>query len=197
MNERFLMSPFIALSEHMITHGWITMTARGFTLFDLLISFTILSILIAVGVPSFSAQLNASRLDTSTQELLDSVNFARSQAVFRNARVTMKSKATWNEGWDIFIDNNNNAVLDAGEQALQTYDKNTSVLFDANTPVKHYISFIGTGESRLAKIDKGGGFQAGTIKICLAHSGAGNALVLSRSGRPKLKPISSAECAAQ
>jgi type IV fimbrial biogenesis protein FimT len=166
----------------------------GFTLFELIISLSILSLLMTIGIPSFSSQIKATQLRTSTDNLLESVNLARTAAVMKNTRVTMRNLGDWNKGWEIFIDTNENGVRDPSEALIHTQSNANNINLTPNTPLANYISFIGTGESRLAKNNNGGALQMGTIKIC-PESGGGNSLVLSRVGRPKILTLSATDCA--
>lgn len=172
------------------------MYTRGFTLFELLITLVIISLLMTVGIPSFSAQLKSSKLDATAQALFDAVAFTRSQAVFGNTRVTLRNNDSWENGWKIFVDSNDNGLHDDDEKLLLVREKTSSVRIHANRPLQHYISFISTGESRYVGRANGGAFQAGTVNICTLGTGSGYTLVLSRSGRMRMNKISSEECAA-
>ena len=170
---------------------------RGFTLLEQLITLVIIALLMTIGVPSFSAQLHNTRLKTTTQSLLEAVVFTRTQAVSTNKRATLKPQNKWEDGWEVFIDSNNNGVRDNDEKLLVSQAKTQDVRITPNQPLKNYISFIGTGESRFATKYNGGAFQAGTFKVCPATQGAGFELTLARSGRMRMNNISAAECAAK
>jgi type IV fimbrial biogenesis protein FimT len=61
---------------------------RGFTLLELMIALTILAILTALAVPSFTSLNNRSRLTSQANELLSGIQFARAEAIRANSRVT-------------------------------------------------------------------------------------------------------------
>ena len=66
----------------------------------------------------------------------------------------------------------------------------------SNGPVRVYISFIGTGESRKVGRANGGSFQAGTLRVCPENEGDGFQLVLARSGRMRIESVSADTCVA-
>lgn len=170
------------------------MSTRGFTLVELLITLTILALLLAFGFPSFSAQAHNTRIQQAQLDLLEAAEFARTQAVFGSKRVVIKNNQHWEDGWEIFIDNNNNGIRDPDERVLQIHEPISDVRIIPNSPLKKYISFISTGESRFAGKSDTGGFQAGTIKICPNGRGAGFSLILARGGRMRSSNLSVDEC---
>jgi len=167
---------------------------HGFTLLELLITLIIVILLITIGVPSFSAQIHNTRVKTITSSLLESVELTRTQAVFSNTRATMKHHGTWEDGWDVFIDKNNNGTLDQDEKLLASTEKVNNVRITSNRPVKNYISYIGTGESRFVGKADGGAFQAGTLTVCPTTKGNGYELILARSGRMRMHEITADKC---
>ncbi|MET0355937.1 MAG: GspH/FimT family protein, partial [Cellvibrio sp.] len=90
-----------------------------------------------------------------------------------------------------------NGIRDGDEKTLQQHEKLAGVQVTANKPVKSYISYIGSGESRNATGTSGGGFQAGTITICPTEKGTGYELILARGGRVRMNEIKTQDCEAQ
>jgi type IV fimbrial biogenesis protein FimT len=82
--------------------------ADGLTLIELLTTVVIVAILFAVAVPSFRNASLGSRLSASANDLLASVQLARSEAIKRNVAVTLCASADgvscagsggWEQGW--------------------------------------------------------------------------------------------------
>lgn len=63
--------------------------AAGFTTIELLAAVAIAAILIAAAAPSFFEFLDKRRVEGTTSELVTDIQFARSEAVSRNAQVRM------------------------------------------------------------------------------------------------------------
>jgi type IV fimbrial biogenesis protein FimT len=175
-------------------HGGNIMYHRGFTLLELLITLIILALILTMGIPNFSKQLHNTRLKTTTLSLLEAVAATRTQAVSINKRATLKHQGTWEDGWEAFIDRNNNGLRDEEEKLFLSHEKIQDIRITANRPLKNYISFIGSGESRFVGGNNSGAFQAGTFKICPKKTGAGYELTLARSGRMRMNEISAAKC---
>lgn len=170
------------------------MQRNGFTLIDLIITLSVISILLTIGLPSLSTQIQNARVKTATNNLLEAINLTRTQAVFANKRATIRKQNEWENGWEIFIDKDNDGVRDSNEVIVQQYEKLKDIRIITNTPVKNYVSYIPTGESRNASGTGGGGFQAGTFTICPTAKGKGFSLVLARGGRVRMTEISEEKC---
>lgn len=128
------------------------MTSRGFTLIELMITITILAILLGVGVPSFLDASLSSRLSSIANDLVASVQLARSEAIKRNSNVTVcvSSNGTdcgsgdWNQGW---------IVLASSEVLLRQYAIPTG--YRINSAVSA-LTFQSTGL----------GATSNTFKVC-------------------------------
>ncbi|HSC67496.1 MAG TPA: GspH/FimT family pseudopilin [Cellvibrio sp.] len=173
------------------------MNSQGLTFFELIISLAILAIVLAIGIPSFNAQISQSRTKTATLTLLDAIETTRSIAVFRNMRTVLLAKdKKWHMGWTLFSDYNNNGLVDGNDQILAENGPLKGV-FATGRETKEpmpYISFIGTGEGKKIANSHGGAFLAGTIQICPEQKGDGYALVLSKGGRTRVEKVKAAKC---
>lgn len=165
------------------------MNARGLTLIELLITISILATLIAIGVPSFQGLVDSSRARAATEELIQAIHLTRTKAITTNRRATLRKLDHWQSGWEVFYDEDFDGVRDPDEPQIATAGALSGVTITANTPLTHYVSFIGTGESRYAGTASGGGLQMGTFTICPAGGGEGYQLVLASSGRIRLNQI--------
>ena len=78
-------------------------SSRGFTVIELMVTLAIVAIMMGLGVPSFRAFISSQRVKTGSYELMTSLVIARSEAVKRNASVTLTptSSSAWNNGWTV------------------------------------------------------------------------------------------------
>ena len=81
---------------------------RGFTLVELMMTLLVLAILLGVAVPSFRDAALSSRLTAYANDLVASAQIARSEAIKRNADITLCVSAggvacdeggAWESGW--------------------------------------------------------------------------------------------------
>jgi len=96
--------------------------SRGFTLIEMLVVLTIAVILLAIGIPNMTNLFQTNRLATTTNELVATLNLARSEAIRRGASVVMLSTAgarNWGGGWSMFVDLDGNNVRDTSLGSLE------------------------------------------------------------------------------
>jgi type IV fimbrial biogenesis protein FimT len=139
--------------------------ARGFTLPELLIVFTVLAVLMAAGLPSMAEFVRNQRVKTASFDLFSSLVFARSEAITRNAAVKVEPiSGYWTNGW---------TVKDASGNLLRELSAvpNVSITLTAATT---YIEFRGSGRLNTTTTPKfelaasGSTVQTRCIKIDLS-----------------------------
>jgi type IV fimbrial biogenesis protein FimT len=139
-------------------------STSGFTLLELIVAISIAGILMAMAIPSFKDMIRNSRLTTYANEMVTSLNLARSEAVKRGVSVSVRKSSSitgctptyWSTcGWNVFVDdgagtaaNKDNGVLDTGEQILRTYPAlPTSFTLAGNNNFVNFIRYQADGTS--------------------------------------------------
>ena len=84
---------------------------KGFTLIELMVTLAVTAIVLGVAVPSFNTMIINSRSATLGEDFATALNFARSEAVKRKARVTLCASSdgltcgdVWRDGFMVFVD---------------------------------------------------------------------------------------------
>ena len=131
--------------------------ASGFTLIELMVTITILAILLGWAVPSFNNAALSSKLTGFANDLVASTQIARSEAIKRNAAITLCASSNgttcatsggWEVGW----------ILLRGTTVLQRHQA---------LPTEFRIVQTG-GTSALAFPADVVGATAATFKVCRA-----------------------------
>lgn len=170
--------------------------ASGFTLLELISTLMIIALLVIIGVPALQAMIRNHHIALNTNEFLGAINFARGEAIKRGGHirvvlcpgsVTGCLGTAWGNGWIAFVDVNNSARWETGEQILRVYERlSGNDTLSGNNNVKNYISFSADGSARLIS----GAFQAGTLTFGLCNTNKRkNTIVINSIGRARVVPV--------
>ena len=79
--------------------------SRGFTLVEMMVTVVVMVVLLGVAVPSFRQMIANQRVKTASFDLYSALSYARSEAIKRNATVTVRAgesvDGAWSTGWRI------------------------------------------------------------------------------------------------
>lgn len=114
---------------------------QGFTLIELLVVIAIIGIAASIAIPSFVNMINEYRLTSQANDMISSLNLARSASVKQRYTVTIaKTGVNWNDGWQIFVDKDDNGTKGGDNDTLiKTYPA-----FKGGVTIKgaNFVNFI-------------------------------------------------------
>ena len=92
---------------------------HGFTLIELIVTLAVVSILLLTGIPALTNMTTSNRLVTQINSMAGSLSVARSESIKRGTSITLCGStdgatcntSNWEDGWIVFSDIDNNAVL--------------------------------------------------------------------------------------
>lgn len=184
---------------------------RGFTIMELIIVVVVAGVLAAIAAPSMSEFVKNNTRATRINTMVTALNFARGQAVTRNARVSLcKSSGPafancvaagtgdFGNGWIVFTDGNVRGTVDGvapnQDVVLRIFQPdmgNNATLIGTNTPIGPIagISYESTGLGWDLNPPAGAtGVSASTVLRYCDDRGAprARAIVISATGYPSL-----------
>lgn len=120
--------------------GILTAPLKGFTTIELMVVISVVGILAALAAPSFNQIIEKWRITETTENLKNTIYYARSEAIRRGGQVglqkipqntdgclTAKNTADWGCGWFVYVDANDNKKWNSGEEILQRVSAASSV----------------------------------------------------------------------
>lgn len=137
---------------------------KGFTLIELIVTLVITGVIFTAGIPGLQSLLGNVSLNSNAERLVNSLAYARGEAV---ARVENVSVTTTASGWIVYIDTNTNCTRDAAvaavaasagvaatpsiaeEEILRVVD----ISADNVTVTAKCVAFNGLGENRGGAVD--------------------------------------------
>ncbi len=180
-------------------------SARGVTLIELMVTVAVATVMLMVAVPSLQSFVRGTQLRTTASDLGTTLQFARSEAIKRGWPVTVckssstqaanpscDNNATWQQGWLVFVDHNQDGALTTVPSASFPADTAlrvgtpaaTTVVISGGASFPNHVIFRPSG-SPLGHNSA----DAGQFTFCL--SPLSRSLNLSRTGRSQ---ISSGSC---
>jgi type IV fimbrial biogenesis protein FimT len=163
--------------------------SQGFTFIELIIAMSILFITTTMAIPAMTSTLSNTRQNGEISLLMSQLQLARTEAIFKNQTIIMckssnkshcKTNITWDQGWVIFNDKNNNQQRDDNEEIIFAQDKIihvAKILYHSFAGSSDYVRFYSRGYSH----------TNGTFTICHPLSkNSTKIVVLSRTGRVRL-----------
>lgn len=185
------MNRFLPRSLSLLSSSRHRLKQRGYSLYDLLITSAVASVL-GVGAVGMSSLVQDSRLTAGVNQLMAELSLARSEAIKRRSAITLCASATgtecrgsrkWHDGWIIFWDLNGNGRLEPDESVLRVQESPAikSLTLGAWGPgTGQWITYEADGTTK----------QNGTFTFC-DNRGASKAkaVILLGTGRPRVSTL--------
>jgi len=177
---------------------------EGSSVVEWLVVIAVSAILFAVGLPQLTRFTHTSKTSGYSNDLLNDIWYARSEAIKQNTYVILCASAdgiscvtsgSWNQGWLVYADHNGNNLRDASETVLRSHSAiDAGWAVSGNTPVRRHVRYGPNGETSAPN----GAFQAGTISICKIGSEESERIqiVINKVGRPRTTKLSNTICEA-
>jgi len=123
----------------------------GITLLEMLTVITIVSILMAIGVPSYQYVTSSNRISGEVNSLLGDLQYARAEAIKEGQTVsvcastnltTCSGTTTWQNGWIVFSDVNGSGAVDSVNDQILRVQRAFPLgdTFNANNGMK-FVTF--------------------------------------------------------
>lgn len=159
----------------------------GFTLLELIVTLAMISIVVAIAIPSMTTFTQNDRLTTNINTLIGHLAYARSEAVKRSVQVAVCASddastcsGGWSDGWIVYIDADNNSSFDAGEEVIraqQALEGNNTL---TATGIGTQITYDNRGFVDAASV--------GSLQLCDDRSGTfGKTVRITTTGRVRLE----------
>ena len=173
-----------------------TRVQRGFTIIELMVTLGIVGILVAAAAPGYQDWVATTRLNTHTNEFATALHFARSEAVKRNATVSLcksnngtscLTSGAWDQGWIVFVDGGTTGIIDGTDVVLRVHETLTggSTLV-GGTGIDNSISYL----SSAAPV------SSGLLSMCNRKQNIGRDIRVTKdSGKPVIiNDVASVTC---
>jgi type IV fimbrial biogenesis protein FimT len=166
---------------------------RAFSLYDALVTLTIVSTVTATAVPSLQHLTSSQRMSGAVNSLIAALHLTRSEAIKRNERATLcpstngrecrdggSSGTVWDEGYLLYIDHNGNHAFDADDMTVRYFNAFEGLHIRSSTHRDH-VTYQSNGMASGSNL---------TITFCdkLGRS-APRAVIVSNSGRPRTSTL--------
>lgn len=160
---------------------------KGFTLIELMSVVAITGIIVGIAIPSFAELLIRTRLTAITNELVSSLNLARSEAVKRGRIVVVRKTGThWEHGWRVFVD------IDRSTDARKNvFDDGDDIELRVYAPLPQNYTLRGNNSiaNFIAYKPDGGSNRYGSFAVCQAEDiHRAKMVVINSTGRIKIAP---------
>ena len=160
----------------------------GLTLFELLFTLFLLSLLLGIALPDFTKLIEHKRADNNVRTLVTAIELARTSAIVDNSLVTLcrsqngeECGGDWKNGILVFVDHDGDRDIDPEDRLVRffTLPSLDGELYWRAFQNRQYLQITPQGFTR---------YQNGNFTFCPASGELQHArqLILNRTGRVRL-----------
>jgi len=174
---------------------------RGFTLYELLTTLTVIAVLATIAIPTFQYLTARERQSAAMNTFIAALYTARSEAIKRGERAVLcpsrngqscdgagTGGTIWSEGYLLFVDENANQEREPEEAIVQVFGKTRGIRILSSRGRDH-VTYQASGLAR--------GTNA-TFQFCSERNVApARSLVVSNTGRVRVAPRTATPAACQ
>ena len=165
-----------------------TTRPRGFTLIEVMVTVSVMSTLLAVGLPAFAALLEHQRSSAALASLVSQMSHARLAAV-KHRKPTILCPSTsgtrcdagsdWSGGWMMFVERGDRTRPSRPSDLLQVESVPVSRhLRVSSTAGRSYLRYLPDGRSAGSNL---------TLLVCTRGGERLGAVVVNNAGRPRVE----------
>jgi type IV fimbrial biogenesis protein FimT len=156
----------------------------------MLVTITVLAIVLGIGLPGLRDFILNNRQVSAVNEMVASLQYARTEAIARNRTVSLCPSADgvdcsgsdWSLGWIIFTDADEPdfGVKDGTDEVLRHVDGVEKMDFVSDGNISDSVSYRRDGRAR----------GTGNFKLCDARGDShGKQIVMDLAGRPRVQKL--------
>ena len=158
----------------------------GFSLIEVIATLSVLAILLAIALPSFTTLLQGTRASGTYHLLTTSLAAARLRAVKDNAPVTVcpsadgrtcRSDEVWSDGWIVYQDPGRDPQPQGSDRVIQRFDGVDGELQLRSTSGRSRVRFLPAGWAYGSNL---------SIRLCRpGQDGFLGSVIVNNAGRPR------------
>lgn len=173
-------------------------TQRAFTLIELLVTLSVVAIIAAMAAPSFFEMIQNTRLVTQANNLVSTIQYARSEAVKQGVQVSIVRKSNtdsvWEDGWTVFTDWDGDGVFDDDgadplcdveeDCVIRTQTAVKNITLRTGNHIKEWLAYLPSGYAISST-----GLANDTFRVCAKNVDKTKAkkVVINTLGRPEVE----------
>tara|TARA_R110002050_G_scaffold1244_4_gene8634 strand:+ start:67867 stop:68529 length:663 start_codon:yes stop_codon:yes gene_type:complete len=168
----------------------------GFTLIELMVTLAVLAVLAGIAAPSFMAMIRDNRITTQANNLVGSIQLARSEAAKRGVQITIRHNGAtannWDNGWIVFTDWDADGIYDDNASAPEC-ELEEDCLIRTQAALPNNLTLRTENEFSQWFAFNPSGFPVDLVSdvfsLCSPDGNTANArkIVLNNTGRPSIE----------